>query len=91
VADCSFLHKSSHRFDRLLNGHCRIDTLLVVQIDAVRSQPLKALLASLCDVFRPTSDLEIAVSVLDAKFSREKDLISSSGLVKPFADDFFVV
>ncbi len=60
-ADLALLHQLFHRPDRVLDRHVRIDTVLVVEVDGLDPQPLKALFAGLDHIFGPAIDPEPAV------------------------------
>src|SRR5262249_13391713 len=56
VADLALLDQPLHGADRVLDGHTRIDPVLIVEIDDVHAEPLEALVAGLGDVLGPAVD-----------------------------------
>lgn len=76
--------------DRLLDGRVRVNTVLVVEIDAVRPQTLQAGRAGLLDVLGPAVHLHLAVHKPVGELGRQEDLIAAAGLLEPPADQFLV-
>ncbi len=60
-ARLALLHQPLHGPDGVLDGHVRIDPVLVVEVDGLDPQPPEAGLAGFLDIFRTAVDAELAV------------------------------
>src|SRR5271155_3012474 len=51
-----FLDQTGHRADGVFNRRGRVDTMLIVEVDSIDSEPLEAGLASLSHIFGLAAD-----------------------------------
>src|ERR1700730_8413939 len=76
-ANFALLDEAGHRADSLLDGHGWIDTMLVVKVDNVHTEPPQARLTGLHDVFGAAIDaIGLALAPQLAEFRREHDTIA---------------
>lgn len=76
--------------DRLLNRRVGIHAVLVVQINMINTQPLKAISAGLLDVFRRAVNDHAAVLKLVSELGRQKDLVAAARLLEPPPNELLV-
>ena len=88
-ANFAFPDQLRHGADRILNGHGRIDPVLVVEIDDLDAQALEARLACAQDVFGPAIGDLAAPPAKVAELGRQNHL--GATLLDRLADEFFIM
>lgn len=70
----------------VLDGHVRVDTVLIEEIDAVGLEPLERCIGHLPDALGPAVHARFGVPVLEAELGRDHDLVAegSQGLAHHF-------
>ena len=64
IAHLALLHEGGHRANRILDGHGRIDSMLIEKIDVVGAKPLERRLAHLSHMLGPAVGAGSAAPIL---------------------------
>lgn len=75
---------------RLFDWGFAVYAVLIVEVDVVDAESLKAGGAGLLDVFLVTTHDHLAVDKCVGEFAGEEDLIASASLLEPAADELLV-
>ena len=80
VSDLALGDQLGHAADGVLDGGLRIDPVLVIQVDVVRTEPLQRALDRGADVRRATVEHPRATTGVgdDAEFRRQRHLVAAA-------------
>ncbi len=76
MLDLALTDQVFHGAGDLLDGHLRIDAVLVEQVDAVRAQTLERRVGHLPDALRPAVQALAGVALAKAELGRDHDLVA---------------
>src|SRR5271165_5627520 len=77
ISDLALFDQPRHRADRLLNGHRRINPVLVIKIDDIDAEPFEARVACSGNIGGTAIDTVGAARPLGlAEFARDHDIVA---------------
>ena len=85
----SLLNQVFHRTGNVFDRHVGIDSVLVEQIDDVRSQALQRRVRNLPDALRAAVQTLLGIAVFETEFGRDDDVFPER--LNRLADEFFVL